>query len=157
MSIPPDSPAAMSRSVGLVFAAVLSWVPLVSIVLALFLWRDLPTMVTTQWNFDGVAATHAAPQTVFWTFAPPAAVLALITTALVATVGDGISRRNGATGLGLASWLLGSITGLWFLLVLVALEPSKAGIYLVILAGTGVLFGLLVGAAVALPRRHPRR
>ena len=95
----------MSRSIGLSIAAALSWLPLISIVVAQFIWIRLPATFTTHWNFAGIGDARAAPHTAFWDFAPPAAVLALTVTALVATVGGDISRRAGAIGIGLLAWL----------------------------------------------------
>jgi hypothetical protein len=91
---------------------------------------------------------------VFWDFAPPAAVLALTVTALVAAVGGDISRRGGAVGIGLVSWFLGTITGIWFVLGLVAIDPAHTSSYVTVLIISGVLFGALTGGMVALPRRH---
>lgn len=152
MSTQPATRVA-SRPIGLYIAAVLSLLPLASIVFAQFVWVNLPATFTTHWNFVGVADARAAPHTAFWDFAPPAAVLAFTVIALVVTTGDDISRRGGAIGIGLMAWLLGTITGIWFVLGLVAVHPSNTALFVSILLAAGVFFGVLVGGAVALPRR----
>lgn len=154
MSIQPAKKPAVSRPIGLSIAAALSWLPLISIVVAQFVWIRLPATFTTHWNFAGIGDARAAPHTAFWDFAPPAAVLALTVTALVATVGNDISRRAGAIGIGLLAWLLGTITSTWFGLGLVAAHPKNAGTHVSILLAAGALFGALVSGAIALPRRR---
>lgn len=133
---------------------MLSWLPLAAIIIAQFAWVDVPRTLTTHWNFSGTPDSRGTLSGVFWDFAPPAAILALVVTALVVTVGGDISRRGGAAGIGLVSWFLGTLAGIWFVIRLVAIDPSRTGIYTTSLVVAGLLFGGLTGGAVALPRHH---
>jgi hypothetical protein len=141
------------RAFGLVIAAAISWIPLISILIARFMWHGLPGQMTSHWNFAGVADAWTTPQAAFWSFLPPAAVLAVAVTGLVAAVGNDLSRVRAAIGIGLAIWFLSTITGIWFALVLSALHPANASLYITVLLLIGGVFGALAGGAVALPRR----
>lgn len=155
--------ASPRRVAGLVIAAALSWLPLVVLVGARLLWTGLPETLTSHWNLFGAPDVESTPQAIFWQFLIPAGILAISVTAVVATVGDEVSRRGGAVGIGLAAWMLGTIAGAWFVIVLVALNPDNSSLYIGLLLVFGILFGALTGGAAALPRpqsltpthRHP--
>jgi hypothetical protein len=142
------------RSPGLLAAAVLSWLPLIAIVVARFAWSGLPGAVPSHWDGSGVADAHASPGALFWSFAPAAAVLALVVTALVIAVGDDLSRRGAAVGIGAVAWVLASITGIWFVIVLVALRPDAGGAIVGGVLGLCAALGASIGGAIALPRRR---
>jgi hypothetical protein len=137
---------------GLLLAAALSWVPLVSVLVSPQTWVNRPTEVPTHWNLNGLPDG--------WDPAPVSlgfcilfgVTLGIACTLVVVLNRDDLPRWKGAAGLGAVALFLGALTWLWFVMISAAADSPGTGSNGWVVAGAGFAYGLVMAVLIALPR-----
>lgn len=141
------------HSIGLIIAAVLSWIPPVAVLVSRLTSHNLPARVPTHWSTSGTIDGWDSVQGIFWTAFPAGLIGALLVTAIVVFGGNNISRIKGSLGLAGIVLLSGAISFVWFVSITVARHPESSGGAFGMLALGAVTLAALVFGAGALPRR----
>ncbi|GAB3611406.1 hypothetical protein GCM10027414_35320 [Humibacter ginsengiterrae] len=145
------------HSLGLIIAAVLSWVPPVAVLLSRLTSPDLPARVPIHWSTNGAVDGWSSIRLDFWTTLPAGLIGAALVTLIVIFGGDNIPRIKGSLGLAGIVLLAGGISFTWFVSLAVARHHDASGQAFGMLAlGTVILAGL-VFVCGALPRRRADR
>ncbi len=109
-------------------AAVLVWVPAVTVVVLYARWPGVPARVPTHWTSPANADTFQSSALAFWPSLLPAIGCGLIAIAVVVFLGNDGSRRASAFGYGALAGVATAISLLWPAEVLTALNARTSGI-----------------------------
>ena len=153
----PESPDESDRhSVGLIIAAVLSWIPLLVVLIGTLTMHDLPARVPVHWSLDGTVDRWDSTAAGFWFDLPFGIAGGVLVTAIVIFGGNNISRLKGALGLAVIVLLSAGISGLWPASVAIARDGVGSQHAMGILMLCALILAVLVYASAALPRRAAR-
>ncbi|MGA0568380.1 DUF1648 domain-containing protein [Rathayibacter sp. KR2-224] len=141
------------HSLGLIIAAVLSWIPPIAVVVSRLISSDLPARVPTHWSVDGKADGWSSIQGDFWTTLPVGAAGAVLVTVIVIFGGNNIPRIKGSLGLAGIVLVSAGISFLWFVSIAITRRPDTAGPVFGLFALSAIILAGLVFVAGALPRR----
>lgn len=133
----PLASVEITRSGGLILAAIVAWAPPVIVAVHRLLHPVLPS----HWTFDGRIDGAVPAVTAFWVCLGVGALGAAAVTAFVVFVGDNIGRVSGSIGLGSLTVLTGSFALMWITAATAAETPSTS---VFLLVPVGVLIGALV-------------
>lgn len=137
----PLASVKVSRSGGVILAAIVAWAPPVIVTAHRLLHPVLPTRVPSHWTFDGRIDGSVPAVSAFWVCLGVGALGAAAVTAFVVFVGDDIGRVSGSIGLGSLTVLTGSFALMWITAVTAAETPSTS---VFLLVPVGLLIGSLV-------------
>lgn len=149
---PPDE--SDHHSVGLVIAAVLSWVPPISVLIAWLTAHNLPAEVPTHWAGNGKIDGWSSITGDLWTTIPAGFAGSVLVTLIVIFGGNNIPRIKGSLGLAGIVLLSSGVSFTWFVSVATARDSNLAGQSFGLLALSAFILAGLVFAAGALPRRN---
>jgi hypothetical protein len=142
------------HSIGLIVAAMLSWIPPVVVLVILLTSRGLQARVPTHWSPDGRIDGWSSMTGDLWTTLPAGFVGSVLVTAIVIFGGNNIPRVKGSLGLAGIVLLCGGISFTLLVSIATARQPDLTGQSFGILAAASVVLAGLVFAAGALPRRN---
>ncbi|MBW4033707.1 MAG: hypothetical protein HIU88_13770 [Acidobacteria bacterium] len=128
------------RRPGIVAAAVLVWVPAVTLVVLSARWPGVPVRVPTHWTSPANADTFQSSADAFWPSLLPTLVCGVIAIAVVVFLGNDGSRRASAFGYAALAGVATASGLLWPAEVLTALNGRTTGIENI---GTPILLLLL--------------
>lgn len=142
------------HSLGLIVAAVMSWIPPVAVLLSRLTSPDLPARVPIHWSTNGAVDGWSSIRLDFWTTLPAGLIGAALVTLIVIFGGDNIPRIKGSLGLAGIVLIAGGISFTWFVSLAVARHPDASGEAFGTLALGTVILAALVFVCGALPRRR---
>ncbi|WP_197061090.1 DUF1648 domain-containing protein [Microbacterium mangrovi] len=123
-----------------------------SVLVSFFTWPHKPSRIAVHWNSSGLADSWASPSIAVLIPVAFGATLGLLCTLVIGLNHDDIPRWKGALGFAAAGWFLGTIAWIWFPMMSAARAPGQAAEDIAVVLGAGVLYGLVLGFPVALPR-----
>lgn len=151
----PERPLAspkITRSGGLIPAAVASWLPAVVLSVYRMATQDIPAQVASHWNLAGEPDAYVETMSAFWACLAAAVASAVVVTTFVIIVGDDIGRFSGSTGLGILVALAGMFSLTWITAVKMSADPSTS---IFMLWPPALLLGGLVLSLASIRRPHP--